>query len=178
MNVRLTVQGGKEMSRKKDRGGISPKEIAEVLTLMESYGITHLSYSESDVSLKIELSPASLRYSTSPISTEAMKESPALGQKKKGASAEATAEAHQEHKVELLEIRSKLVGIFRSKPTNDFKKVKVGDVVKKGQSIGAIDTLSLLNFLKSPVNGRVKEIAVKDGDLVEYDQLLFIIEPF
>ncbi len=158
------------------KGSISPKEIADIIELMESYGITHLSYSERDTSLKIELSPTTLKdapKATSYTSDHKMKE----GEKKP------TPEIPQEHEVaetraKLLEIRSKLVGIFRSKPTSDVKKVKVGDIVKKGQSIGAIDTLSLLNFLKSPVNGRIKEIAVKDGDLVEYDQLLFVIEPF
>ena len=74
-------------------------------------------------------------------------------------------------------ITSPLVGTFYSSPSPDAPSfVNVGDRVKKGQVIGIIEAMKLMNELESDFDGVVKEILVKDEDVVEFGQPLFILE--
>lgn len=74
-------------------------------------------------------------------------------------------------------ITSPLVGTFYSSPSPDAPSfVNVGDKVKKGQVIGIIEAMKLMNELESDFDGVVKEILVKDETVVEFGQPLFILE--
>lgn len=73
-------------------------------------------------------------------------------------------------------IISPLVGTFYSAQTpEDAPMVKVGDKVKKGQVIGIIEAMKLMNEIECEYDGVVKEILVNNEDLVEYGQPLFVI---
>lgn len=73
-------------------------------------------------------------------------------------------------------VTSPLVGIFYSASSpgaEDF--VKVGDRVKKGQILGIIEAMKLMNEIESEYDGVVEAILVKNEDVVEYGQPLFRI---
>ena len=53
--------------------------------------------------------------------------------------------------------------------------VKVGDYVKKGQVLGIIEAMKLMNEIESDFDGVVEAILVKNEDVVEYGQPLFRI---
>ena len=75
------------------------------------------------------------------------------------------------------QIKSPLVGVFYEAPGEDAKPfVSVGDRVKKGQILGIIEAMKLMNEIESECDGTVKEIPVKNGDAVEYGQTLFVLE--
>lgn len=75
-------------------------------------------------------------------------------------------------------LKAQLVGVFHPwlKPQGK-ALVAVGDLVKAGQIIGTIEALSLLNEVEAVVAGRVVEICMHDGQLVEYGQSLLFIDP-
>ncbi|MCI8993457.1 MAG: acetyl-CoA carboxylase biotin carboxyl carrier protein [Eubacterium sp.] len=74
-------------------------------------------------------------------------------------------------------VKSPLVGTFYAAPSpEDAPYVKIGDTVSKGQVIGIIEAMKLMNEIESEKDGVVKSILVKNGDMVEYGQPLFIIE--
>ena len=74
-------------------------------------------------------------------------------------------------------VTSPLVGTFYSAPSPDAPSfVNVGDRVKKGQVIGIIEAMKLMNELESDFDGVIKEILVNDEDVVEFGQPLFILE--
>jgi len=74
-------------------------------------------------------------------------------------------------------ITSPLVGTFYSSPSPDAPSfVNVGDRVEKGQVIGIIEAMKLMNELESDFDGVIKEILVKDETVVEFGQPLFILE--
>ncbi len=54
--------------------------------------------------------------------------------------------------------------------------VNASDTVKKGQLLCRIEAMKMFNDITSPVDGTVRNILVKNGDMAEYDQLLFEIE--
>ena len=73
-------------------------------------------------------------------------------------------------------IKSPMVGTFYSKPAPDKDAfVKVGDTVKKGQVICIVEAMKLMNEIESEFTGKIIEILVKDGDIVEYGTPLFKI---
>lgn len=73
-------------------------------------------------------------------------------------------------------ITSMLVGTFYAAPAEDAEPfVKTGDRVKKGQTIGIIEAMKLMNEVECEYDGQIAEILVKNGEAVEYGQPLFRI---
>ena len=74
-------------------------------------------------------------------------------------------------------VKSPVVGTYYSAPAPDKDPfVKVGSTVKKGDVIMIIESMKLMNEIQSEFDGTVKEILVRNGDAVEYDQPIMIIE--
>lgn len=74
-------------------------------------------------------------------------------------------------------VTATLVGIFRVSLKRGTKAaVSVGDQVRVGQIVGAIEALNVMNEVETQVAGRVVEIVVKDGQPVEYGQHLMTID--
>ena len=67
-------------------------------------------------------------------------------------------------------IRSPLVGIYHG------ADILAGDQVEEGQVLGAIEAMKLMNDIVAVCSGVVTEVLVKDQELVEYGQPLFVIE--
>ncbi len=73
-------------------------------------------------------------------------------------------------------VNSPLVGTFYSAPSPDSEDfVKVGDQIKKGQVLGIIEAMKLMNEIESDFDGVVEAILVNNEDVVEYGQPLFRI---
>ncbi len=71
---------------------------------------------------------------------------------------------------------SPLVGTFYAASAPGAEPfVKVGDTVKKGQTLGIVEAMKLMNEIESEYDGIVKSILVEDGNLIEYGQEMFII---
>lgn len=74
-------------------------------------------------------------------------------------------------------VNSPLVGTFyASSDPNSEAFVKVGDKVKKGDTLCIIEAMKLMNEIKSEVDGEVVEILAEDEQMVEYGQKLFKIK--
>jgi acetyl-CoA carboxylase biotin carboxyl carrier protein len=74
-------------------------------------------------------------------------------------------------------LKSPMVGTFYLKPSPDAAEfVKVGDKVKVGQEICIIEAMKTMNRIESDRNGTIKQILAEDGQGVEFDEPLFIIE--
>lgn len=73
-------------------------------------------------------------------------------------------------------VKSPLVGTFYAAPSPEAEPfVKKGDIVKKGQVLGIVEAMKLMNEIESEYNGVVEEILIENEDMVEYGQPLFII---
>ena len=73
-------------------------------------------------------------------------------------------------------VESPLVGTFYAAPEEDAENfVKVGDRVEKGQTLGIVEAMKLMNEIESDYSGTVAEILVNNREGVEYGQPLFRI---
>lgn len=73
-------------------------------------------------------------------------------------------------------VTSPLVGTFYASSSPDAEPfVKVGDTVKKGQVLGIVEAMKLMNEIESDYDGIVKQILVSNEDVIEYGQPMFVI---
>jgi acetyl-CoA carboxylase biotin carboxyl carrier protein len=77
-----------------------------------------------------------------------------------------------------IEIKSPMVGTFyRSAGPDKAAFVKVGDTVEPGKVVCMIEAMKLFNEIECEVKGKVVKIMVDDASPVEYDQVLYLVEP-
>jgi acetyl-CoA carboxylase biotin carboxyl carrier protein len=76
------------------------------------------------------------------------------------------------------EVRSPMVGTFYRAPAPDADPyVEVGQMVSVGTVLCIIEAMKLMNEIESDVSGKIAKILVENGQPVEYNQPLFLIEP-
>lgn len=74
-------------------------------------------------------------------------------------------------------VKSPIVGVFyAAKDPNSPPFVKVGDTVKKGDVLCILESMKMMNEIRSDYDGVIKEIKCKNEELVEFDQVMFVLE--
>ena len=92
------------------------------------------------------------------------------------APAAAPAPAQDAAQAALPTITSPMVGTFYRAPSPGAAPfIEVGDTVKKGQVIGIIEAMKLLNEVEADKDGVVQAFAAENGQPVEYGQPLVIL---
>jgi acetyl-CoA carboxylase biotin carboxyl carrier protein len=77
----------------------------------------------------------------------------------------------------LMPVVSPLVGVFYSAASPGAKAfVQIGDRVERGQVVGIVEAMKVMNEVTSDYRGVVKEILVSNGDAVQYDERLMLID--
>ncbi len=77
-----------------------------------------------------------------------------------------------------VDIKSPMIGTFyRSTNPDSPPFVSVGDKVSKGQTVCIIEAMKLFNEIESEVSGTVVKVMIENSTPVEYDQVLFVVEP-
>lgn len=91
-------------------------------------------------------------------------------------SPDAGAEAEDTSKY--LEVRSPIVGTFyRSAGPDKDPFIKVGDNLNVGDVVCIVEAMKLFNEIESEISGKVVKVICEDASPVEYDQLLFLVDP-
>lgn len=74
-------------------------------------------------------------------------------------------------------VTAPLAGIFyRSPKPGEKPYVEVGTEVKKGQTIGLMEAMKIINEIPAPCDGTVKEILAADGEFAQFEAPLLRIE--
>lgn len=165
--------------------------IDEILTLVQAVSDSKLTSFKLDqgdmhISLKKEKEEAKIITVSAPGAVAAVPASaaaPVLTAASTGVNAETAApaaspEAAESHDIDSDKvITSPLVGTFYSSSSPDAESfVKVGDTVKKGQVLGIIEAMKLMNEIESEYDGVIEAILVNNEEVVEYGQPLFRIK--
>ena len=162
-------------------------EVSQIIELMKAVadnGLTDFSYEVNGAVLKIRKRPETKEVICQsvpgpvPMPPQAMPQAFAGAvQTAVGAGVQTETPAEEKETVSGQVVKCPLVGTFYAASSPDADPfVQVGDVVKKGQVLGIVEAMKLMNEIESDYEGVVKQILVKNGDLVEFDQPLFVIE--
>ena len=74
-------------------------------------------------------------------------------------------------------ILSPMVGTYYASPSPDSPAfVKKGDTVKKGQTLAILEAMKIMNELEAEFDCKILDVLVSDGQPVEYDMALFVVE--
>lgn len=140
-------------------------DIKELLDLIEGRDVIEIEYSTGDRKIRIvRSSPAGAQ------KARAEQTAPAAG----GQAAAETAVPEQE----FISVNSPFVGTFYCAPSPSEKPfVEIGSRVKKGQTIGIVEAMKLMNAIEADADGVIRLILKKDGDPVEFGEPLFTIDP-
>jgi acetyl-CoA carboxylase biotin carboxyl carrier protein len=74
-------------------------------------------------------------------------------------------------------ILSPMVGTYYASPSPDSPAfVKKGDTVKKGQTLAILEAMKIMNEIEAEFDCKILDVLVSDGNAVEYDMPLFVVE--
>ena len=164
-------------------------EIVKLIEAVSENGLTSFSYEEGDQKLilkkkkkkNVAQAPVAPVVISQP-ATPMMGAMPMQMAAAPAAVSEAPEKAAEENKESTLDIgsdkvvTSPLVGTFYSSASPEAEAfVKEGDTVKKGQVLGIIEAMKLMNEIESEYDGVVEAVLVNNEDVVEYGQPLFRI---
>jgi len=77
-----------------------------------------------------------------------------------------------------IEVKSPIVGTFYRSPSPDKPAyIKVGNTIEVGDVVCIVEAMKLFNEIESEVKGKVVKVMVEDAQPVEYDQVLFLVDP-
>ena len=151
------------------------KEIIELINTISDSKVTSFTIEEGDKKITIKAGDKAPQAVAAP-QVVAM---PAMApQIETAVAATVTAEATEtKADANIKTITSPLVGTFYAAPSpDDAPFVSVGDTVKKGQVIGIVEAMKLMNEIESEHDGVITEIMVNNGDMVEYGQVLIKVK--
>ncbi|WP_410687148.1 acetyl-CoA carboxylase biotin carboxyl carrier protein [Avibacterium paragallinarum] len=150
------------------------RKIKKLIELVEESGIMELEISEGEESVRINRgSPATtaVQY-TLPSVPAAQPASPAPAQP-----ATPAVEVPAATEVSGHQVRSPMVGTFYRSPSPEAKPfVEVGQTVKVGDALCIVEAMKMMNRIEADKAGVVKAILINDGEPVEFDEPLIVIE--
>jgi acetyl-CoA carboxylase biotin carboxyl carrier protein len=160
-------------------------ELVKLVKLINESNLAEFKMREGDFSLAIKTdkytrSPTKI-ISTAPSlalgPTEAREATSVPAPPQQTAPIETTA-APVEQEKNLLEIKSPIVGTFyRASSPDKPPYMAVGDQVEPGSVVCIIEAMKLFNEIESEISGKIVKVMVENASPVEYDQVLFLVEP-
>ena len=74
------------------------------------------------------------------------------------------------------EVKAPMIGTFYQSSEPDAEAfVKVGDPINQGDTLCIIEAMKMMNKIESDISGTVERVLVRNGDPVEFDQVLFLV---
>ena len=138
---------------------IDKKLIKELVDNLDEFKLTELEYQNGDT--KIKVSKASKTSTLNKVSeTFISNNKVVLSEAEEG-----------------VRITSPIIGTAYLSPEPSAKQfIKIGDKIKKGQTIMIVEAMKTMNHIPSTKDGEVKNILIKDGQPVEFGQTLILLK--
>jgi acetyl-CoA carboxylase biotin carboxyl carrier protein len=169
-----------------NNSSMKTSEIRDLIDFISKSGLNEVNIETKELKLSVKREPDQKIFKSSPAITAAPIQTVApLGQPLATGMAplppslksETPAAATTPSK-KTIEIRSPMIGTFYRSSTPDTPPfVSVGDKITKGQTVCIIEAMKLFNEIESEVSGTIVKISLENATPVEYDQVLFIVEP-
>ena len=139
---------------------IDKKLIKELVDYLSEFSLTELEYQEGQTKIKVSKASKGI---------EQIKSTSFVSPNK--------TVLNKSDEVDGVRVKSPIIGTVYLAPEPDAKKfIKVGDKIKKGQTIMIVEAMKTMNHVPSTSDGIVKDILVNDGQPVEFGQPLIILK--
>jgi acetyl-CoA carboxylase biotin carboxyl carrier protein len=147
------------------------RKVKKLIELLEESGVAEIEIKEGEESVRISRATAPMMaqpmHYAAPPQPVAAPAAPSPAAEAATAAAEVT--GHQ--------VKSPMVGTFYRSPSPGAKSfVEVGDKVKVGDTLCIVEAMKMMNQIESDAAGTVTAILIEDGEPVEFDEPLFVIE--
>ncbi|TWT26129.1 acetyl-CoA carboxylase biotin carboxyl carrier protein [Planomicrobium sp. CPCC 101110] len=161
------------------------QEIREIIKLVDSSSIDEFTYESEGTKVKLKkngaivngasaVQPAAPAAPATPAPVSAV---PASTPKAEELVSEEVPELPENNDKNLHPILSPMVGTFYQSPSPEEPAyVQPGTKVRADQVVCIVEAMKLFNEIEAEVDGEIAEILVKDGQLVEYGQPLFLVK--
>lgn len=149
------------------------RKVKKLIELLEESGVAEIEIKEGEESVRISRAASSVlappvQYGAAPPPAVAVPGSAPAAAEASTAAAPAIS-GHQ--------VKSPMVGTFYSSPSPDAQPfVSVGDQVNQGDTLCIVEAMKMMNQIEADASGTIKAILVNDGEPVEFDEPLFVIE--
>tara|TARA_B100000575_G_C23038750_1_gene597866 strand:+ start:429 stop:854 length:426 start_codon:yes stop_codon:yes gene_type:complete len=139
---------------------IDKKLIKELVDNLKEFNLTELEYQEGQTKIKVSKASRSI---------DSLKTGAVVSSNKSVLKNSEDSEGTR--------IKSPIIGTAYLAPEPGAKKfVKIGDKIKKGQTVMIVEAMKTMNHVPSTSDGEVKKILVEDGQPVEFGQTLIILK--
>ncbi|MCW8879023.1 MAG: acetyl-CoA carboxylase biotin carboxyl carrier protein [Kangiellaceae bacterium] len=148
------------------------RKVKKLIELLEESGVAEIEIKEGEESVRISratapVAAAPVQYSAAPMAAPVA--APAAAEAASETSAAAEVSGHQ--------VKSPMVGTFYRSPSPGAKTfAEIGDQVKVGDTLCIVEAMKMMNQIEADTSGTIKAILIEDGEPVEFDEPLFIIE--
>jgi acetyl-CoA carboxylase biotin carboxyl carrier protein len=146
------------------------RKIKKLIELVEESGISELEISEGEESVRISRN-------TAPVQMAQMHYAAPAPAQQAAPVAAPTAEAAAPVAPKGHQVLSPMVGTFYRSPSPDSKSfIEVGQSVSVGDTLCIVEAMKMMNQIEADKAGTVTAILLEDGQTVEFDQPLVVIE--
>ena len=145
---------------------IKDKDIQRIIDLVKKNGIGELEIHDGKQVIRVQSAPSAAAVVTNQAVLPATDHAPEpVSPPKKPSSDRETT------------INAPLIGTVYLTPSPDEPPfVKLGQHLKKDQTVCLIEAMKTFNHIKSPISGKLVDICVQNGDIIEYDKPMFVVE--
>jgi len=161
------------------------KEIRDLIDFISKSGLNEVSIETEELKLAIKRDaetkviessvPAAAPAPAAPAPAPAAAPAPSAAPAE---SAPAESKGGSDDSGNYVEIKSPMIGTFYRSPNPDTAAfVSVGDKVEKGDPVCIVEAMKLFNEIESEVSGTIVKVMVENASPVEYDQVLFLVDP-
>jgi acetyl-CoA carboxylase biotin carboxyl carrier protein len=181
---RTSKATAKNVSRASSESGSSNQsemktsEIRDLIDFISKSGLNEVNIETKELKLHVKREPDQKVFKSTPVVAPIAAAAPAMAAPAAAQAPAAKAEKPAASGKKTAEIKSPMIGTFyRSSGPDAAPFVNVGDKVSKGQTVCIIEAMKLFNEIESEVSGTIVKVMVDNSTPVEYDQVLFIVEP-
>src|SRR5687767_15104971 len=174
------VSRGSSDSGSTNQTGMKTSEIRDLIDFISKSGLNEVNIETSELKLQVKREPDQKVFKSTPVvsSVAPVMAAPSPTPPTAPAVSSPKAPSPSDSGKKGVEIKSPMIGTFyRSSSPDTPPFASVGDKITKGQTVCIIEAMKLFNEIESEVSGTIVKVMLENATPVEYDQVLFVVEP-
>ena len=153
-------------------------EIRDLIDFISKSGLNEVNIETKELKLQVKREPDQKVFKSTPVVAPIAPVSAPVAVAAPAPAAPKAPAAEPASGKKTVDIKSPMIGTFYRTPNPDSPPfASVGDKVTKGQTVCIIEAMKLFNEIESEVSGTIVKVMVENASPVEYDQVLFVVEP-